>query len=1038
MSLRSRRLSSTRSWYLGLLLVVSLPGVSLAQAPRFGLAPGEPPKPDVVAVVRSDFVVAIDLTVAKTGSGSATLSLSSFRSADKPAGPESKVGFAPDGAPPTADGKLVTTRTIKLDKRGVRLRLDASRVTIGEDLTVKLTIQPSKGDRETLTIRIQWKKPEIFQRNEHGVKASAASAIEISDGGLGLALLDLGGFRSKPVDLITEPFLSSGTGNAVRVRLDLATTKCASKAEGQSEGGPLRLTPAPHCNEIPIVVDGRALTPGTSYRGFIEVSHASGARHRRAYTVTRAAVSQAAVPVVTGTTVEEHTCFWGCTPSIRLTLGEKTHRLPLRVISIKPVGTEASGLGSSAKLDASLAARSTIPIVSDLWNVDGGDTENLAQRSLGVGDQATLVFEPKERLYPGEYKAKIQLQAENVELVNQPTIELTFRVAQHWGVPLDVLIFSVLVSYAIGRGIKTRQRHRKLRDAVKKHIKQGEHKAFKSSSPPVVHVRAELARIREALGRSKPIYRWVSVPTNLEERLAIVERRLPTLDRIADISNYWKNPTQASVLVRRRAERFLRDTIQDLTETPEDGDFSPKVLEKLDELKRWEEPGRLTELYWLHLKPDIVQLKSRIVLRGFSEGPDETKLGELVGDLLDGFGKLEAAAASIHALDDEIAKAKGSGTDVSNLHQILAVDPQRFATLSQSLQAVGEQLDQAKAKGLQGLADAANKTADLLAARRVDAPWRDIAGITSQLENLPGSSAQEAIELVGELAGRADNWLEVGLAALQSTIEAGASTERERIRRLLSGLESDQLPADIHEVEERERKYAALKLIWERRGVKELESERRKLTQDSDLRLQLKEFFDAVDDWAWQNMKGQLEISQPRAGRTLEELTLIEFEISPRDRSRGDNFLFKHGLEYHWKIYAGENELQKNDKPLLEPVTQEPRVVQFIPAAYSKLHVECDVVRRIDGGEPQEYSATTTEFSTVESEELKWRRSFQRGELLALAAAGFVAVVPGMSTVQFTNTLMGSFETYVALVAWGIAAERGSKLLKDFDSYSPG
>jgi hypothetical protein len=75
-------------------------------------------------------------------------------------------------------------------------------------------------------------------------------------------------------------------------------------------------------------------------------------------------------------------------------------------------------------------------------------------------------------------------------------------------------------------------------------------------------------------------------------------------------------------------------------------------------------------------------------------------------------------------------------------------------------------------------------------------------------------------------------------------------------------------------------------------------------------------------------------------------------------------------------------------------------------------------------------------FQTRRNDELRWRKSFQRGELIALIVAVFVAVITGMMAEVFEGTLIGSYKTYLALIVWGIASERGTKLLKDLDTYA--
>ena len=135
---------------------------------------------------------------------------------------------------------------------------------------------------------------------------------------------------------------------------------------------------------------------------------------------------------------------------------------------------------------------------------------------------------------------------------------------------------------------------------------------------------------------------------------------------------------------------------------------------------------------------------------------------------------------------------------------------------------------------------------------------------------------------------------------------------------------------------------------------------------------------------------------------------------------------------------------------LRSPTCQEPLIKRFIPAKYDVVEVSAAAVKRptiadepvgadqeggSSGRTEASYEIDAIRFKTRMSDELRWRKSFQRGELVALAVALFVAVITGMQSDPFAATLLGSYDAYLALVVWGIASERATKLLADIDRY---
>jgi len=1109
------RILTYRTFWLAILLAIALPfQVSLADAPRFGLVPGDAGIVDVQIDVTDNFIVHLDLSIAEASADEAlTLTVSSHRSDDLTRA-DTEIGFAADEAPTAAGTPLKKTLATKLkqDQVSQRIHLDTSRITFGEDQNVALEIESTKGDTQSLMIRLKWRLPQIFQFAEDRQRSGT---LAVTDTGEGLAFLDLGSFRrlDGPIEIVPEIFLASESGEEAQLQIALPTTRCALARTGK-HGPSLTLTPTPgaHCEEIPIRLNGVALRPGVSYRGWLEIAHSSGARHRAAYIVNRAATNRAAVPVLMGTTTAEatlplrciqnkaiyrlHNFLWGkmgwqspkepdCKPSITLGLSEQSGAIGLSALAIGFTNTEPGELASSETLGVKLFREhptldGSNAVVTDLWNLNRKNAADVAVRSLAAGDRATLVFEPVNDLRPGEYKVDIQLLADNAAGSNQPEVELIFRIRWSKWLPFFILTGSVFLSYWISRGVGLHRRHHNLRRAVKKLRSRGKEKAFRSDMPPVVQARAELARIEKALEKSGKLLSWISVPEDLEARLAVVERRLPVLEQLADRVAYWAAGTRESTWVTRRAKKRIREVVQSLAATPARSEYSSKDLEALADLEQWEDPAQLLEQFWLQVKQDILRINAQINLLSY-EGPTVDVFLEILDPLCGGFGKLQKAVAALNALRSEIDAVADAATPSERkrfapLRKVIAVDPELIQSFSAELKRARESLGNVESKGLGELEGAVAKARDIMTGTSLIGLRQDttgtIEGLRSVEQAYPGR-AEEALKLVGILNEtiQGGDWLQTALRKLDAAVTTAQSTQRERIRKILSKLAPNELPANLEEAIQREQHYAALKLIWEHRKVKVLEEQRDMLIGNPN---NIEEFFRHVDGWAWKNLKDNLEISRPAAGSLQEELTLIEFEISPTRKEYGRTYLFKHGIDYEWHIQVGKrspyaklkktlcellnvkasSEWCKEKKvelePLRAPTTQEPLIKQFIPGRFDFVRVWAEAVRRPGTGdkaqEPpednpsmdknqQSISLEPIQFSTRMNDELRWRKSFQRGELIALGVAVFVAVVTGMQSDVFKATLLGSSEAYLALVIWGIASERATKLLANIDTY---
>jgi len=307
--------------------------------------------------------------------------------------------------------------------------------------------------------------------------------------------------------------------------------------------------------------------------------------------------------------------------------------------------------------------------------------------------------------------------------------------------------------------------------------------------------------------------------------------------------------------------------------------------------------------------------------------------------------------------------------------------------------------------------------------------WHRLAGVAQKIEGITSlhpqeldQQIQEVGKLLREVAMVDPSQLEGELNAADRAFETIEKSGREIVRRLLFALEPDIQPVGLPEAIQRERTYAALKVIWEQRNDKKMIKELINLKKDNRT---LEDLFLKVDTLAWERLRGNVKTELRGSEGDVETYQLFDLEVRPDNEKHGENYLFKHGLLYEWSIDFGEK------KPL-EPKTREPRVTQFIPTAEKEIKVSVKITFEEinDWFEIKDFT-----FSSKPSGEFGFIKAFQSVEVMALVLALLAAVGTGMNSSYYKSALEGSMQSYVALFFWGIAADQVKNLLQNLKSY---
>jgi hypothetical protein len=237
------------------------------------------------------------------------------------------------------------------------------------------------------------------------------------------------------------------------------------------------------------------------------------------------------------------------------------------------------------------------------------------------------------------------------------------------------------------------------------------------------------------------------------------------------------------------------------------------------------------------------------------------------------------------------------------------------------------------------------------------------------------------------------------------------------------------IPANPIDVE---RTYAALKVLWERRGAPEYADLVAAYNAGGTERM-----FEIADATAWVRLKeavngGRVFVAvSPAYAQAFEPFSLT---VVPRDAAIGRTFLFRHRLEFAWRLESIVGETpstvdrdrsarsreRKKGAFVLTPTTLQPSVSQYAPAAMT---IKTSVELRWSN-DPDPLKLAGPEVSASTSEAVGLFKSFDGLEYVSTAIVGGAAVLTGLSSLYYTAPAFGSPKDYVSLALWALAFDQ--------------
>ena len=269
----------------------------------------------------------------------------------------------------------------------------------------------------------------------------------------------------------------------------------------------------------------------------------------------------------------------------------------------------------------------------------------------------------------------------------------------------------------------------------------------------------------------------------------------------------------------------------------------------------------------------------------------------------------------------------------------------------------------------------------------------------------------------GESVARYSSDLAQAIGMLLASIDLRSVPElyRPDVEALMNALRMPS-PTTIADLEERERTYATLKILWERRASAEFEG----LITAHRKKGSLEQLFKLADETAWV----RVEQSSARrlvceAGQQVEAWDPLTFAFTTGSDELDATFLVQQGLHFDWKFVL------QNSKGVLElkPSGRPPRVPQFAPFA----GVLTPSVRISFPGK-QPLDVVGDPLTVTRSVRFAAFNGFSFGELVQLFLAFVVAVITGLQTFYDKAAGFGLFSDYLSLFAWGATVDQ----LKNF------
>ena len=264
------------------------------------------------------------------------------------------------------------------------------------------------------------------------------------------------------------------------------------------------------------------------------------------------------------------------------------------------------------------------------------------------------------------------------------------------------------------------------------------------------------------------------------------------------------------------------------------------------------------------------------------------------------------------------------------------------------------------------------------------------------------------------------------------------------IKNVTEGMESlrgaDRLSVQILRTVER---FAALKLLWERRG---LEEEYAELITHQKEASEINQFFDVADRAAWHRLcrEGKLEIRTPQiTGRKLEAFEPIRFEVHSRSLRLDMTHLFHYELDWNWTIRLEPRRrwwkpFARAGKAItLTPHSTEPQVIQFASVPGTLTASVIIAYRQEDIEKPQIEVELQESIEIVESEAFRRWRALRGAEGIATGLAAAAALLIGLQSEYFGNPSFGNPQDYMHLFLWGFGTDKVKSFVAKIGARAP-
>lgn len=253
---------------------------------------------------------------------------------------------------------------------------------------------------------------------------------------------------------------------------------------------------------------------------------------------------------------------------------------------------------------------------------------------------------------------------------------------------------------------------------------------------------------------------------------------------------------------------------------------------------------------------------------------------------------------------------------------------------------------------------------------------------------------------------------------------------------------------------ERERGFVWLKLLWQRRESREFDELISYRPDREGFEAFIQKADRAAGEWLAATVE-RLRFVSPNVNPAdpPEAYDNVTFEVAPSDPATAQSYFFRHELTFRWNIRQSVASVSLIGRIVrifrkssrlgvkiesganLRPVSNEPRITQFFPAAgivTAEVRVETSTGQKI--GDVRWVADPPHEFVVARSSVFETWRSLRWTEITATLIALVFAVVSGMATFYFGRETFGSIPDYLTLFVWGAAIDQSKNFLQQLQA----